>query len=72
MYTISVANTGKGAGSNISIANILPVGVNPNSVIVSKGNFSNGVWTIDSLSSNSNAILVFPAKPTKSGTFSMQ
>nr|WP_255596615.1 right-handed parallel beta-helix repeat-containing protein [Methanobrevibacter sp. TMH8] len=69
MYTVSVANTGKGAGSNISIANILPVGVNPNSVIVSKGTFSNGTWTIDSLSSNSNAILVFSAKPSKSGTF---
>lgn len=69
MYTISVSNTGKGVGSNISIANILPDGVNPNSVVISKGTFSNGIWEIDSLSSNSNAILVFSAKPSKSGTF---
>ena len=68
-YTVAVSNIGKGAGSNITIANILPAGVSPDSVIISSGSFSNGVWTIDSLSSNSNAILVFYAKPSKAGTF---
>ena len=68
-YTVKVSNTGNASGSNITISNILPSGVSANSVIVTKGNFSNGVWTIDSLSNDNDAILVFYAKPSKSGTF---
>jgi len=68
-YTVKVSNTGEGSASNITIDNILPKDVKANSVILTNGKFSNGKWTIDSLSGNTNATLVFYAKPSKSGTF---
>ena len=73
-YTVKVSNNGKGSASNINITKILPSSdfANCNVVAVSKGSFNaaTGTWNVGSLSSGSDALIVFTVTAKKAGSLS--
>ncbi len=73
-YTVKVSNNGKGPASDINITKILPSSnyTNCNVVAVSKGSFNaaTGTWNVGSLSSGSDALIVFTVTAKKAGSLS--
>lgn len=73
-YTVKVSNNGNSSANNITIKNIAPSSDYTNYQVtgVSRGSFdaSNGTWKIDSLSSGSDAMIVFTVTAKKAGSTS--
>ena len=71
-YTLKISNNGNSSATNLTISNLLPSGNYTNCVLnaLSTGTFNSttGTWNLDSLSANSNALIVFTVTAKKSGT----
>ena len=73
-YTVKVSNNGKGAASSIKLNNILMSSTYADYkiVAVSRGNYdaSSKTWTLGTLSSGSDAIIMFTVTAKKAGSYS--
>jgi hypothetical protein len=73
-YTVKASNNGKGAANSIKLSKILLSSTYADSkiVAVSKGSYDSatGTWNVGSLSSGSDAIIVFTVTAKKAGSIS--
>ena len=73
VYTVKVINIGNSNVSNVNVNYLIPSGFSMSSFTTSKGSYSDGVWTIDSVNTTEESpVLVIRAIGTKLGTVTSQ
>jgi uncharacterized repeat protein (TIGR01451 family) len=68
-FTVTVRNDGPNSTNNVTLQDLLPAGLSLGQVSTSKGAYSNGVWTVGSLSRNETATMSMAATVTTNGSF---
>jgi len=66
-YTITVANNGPDAATNVEVIDVLPSGVAYTTATATQGNYNSvtGVWTVGNLNNGASAMIYIMAKVSK-------